>query len=210
LSSKQKSGDWPALIQNKDITFLHWKDIDPVRNMDLIEENDVLVQMEAPYIYSANFNQFHFSIDLMWHRFALPLYHIAIALNSMGMQEAEFDSLGKKITIVRYGIKPQLMGVHSFSNNENFMQYYWTNFIKAPSNDGSNSVEYPISIPGYMYYGELVVVDGKLSLFATSGTTSFELDEITLPDLGVKNLILAPAFKNLILSPACPSIEVGQ
>ncbi len=210
LTAEEKSGDWLSLIKNKDIRLLKWSDIDPDKSMASIEENDVQIQMEAPFINASNSKQFHFSIDEMWRRFALPFYRVAIALKSMRVQEAEFDFSSKGLTIVRYAVNQNSMAIRSRWSNSDFTQYYWMNFIAIKANNNQETEEYPISIPGYANFGEVFVVDGKLSLLTSSATGLFDVDEIILPSSGVANLILVPSLKHLILSPACPPLEVSK
>lgn len=202
LTPDERSKDWPLLLRNKDIQFLAWSDINPKTSLGIIEKNDLQVLMGDPYINSADASHVHYIAEVEWYRYALPFYTIALKQDALKVQSASFISSvqnaafippGKKITIIRYGVKPQLMDTYTIWDRTGSLEYYWTYFIQLSSDNGKTEVEYPISRLESMLYGELVIVDGQLSLFESSGAFPGALDEVVIPS----------SSESIVLMPAC-------
>lgn len=202
LTADQRSDDWPLLLRNKDVQFLAWSDINPQKNLGSIEKNDLQVLMSDPYVNKADANQIHYIAEVEWYRYAFPFYRLALQQDALKMQSASFISSvqnaafippGKKITVIRYGVKPKLMGIHNIWDGTGSLDYYWTYFIQLSSDNGKTEVEYSISTLESMLYGEMVIVDGQLSLFDSSDAFPGELDEVVITNSVTNKIVLMPA-----------------
>jgi hypothetical protein len=85
------------------------------------------------------------------------------------------------------------MDIHNIWDGTGSLDYYWTYFIQLSSHNGKMEVEYPISTLESMLYGEMVIVDGQLSLFDSSDAFPGELDEVVITSSDSNKIVLMPA-----------------
>ena len=112
----------------------------------------------------------------------------------MEMQTTNAVINGKNVTLVRYGVNPTMVEGETFWDGYGTMDYYWTYFIRYFDENSGKTKQYPVTLTGTREYGEMVVVDGELSLFI-AGPGSY-LAEVILPTSSFNG--------RMIFMPACP------